>query len=178
MIEKLVNDIYATNSIEEASVYFSADSEEESKEVIYNNIKALGEAQITDAVVLGTDDGITTVMFYFTGEYVTGSTKSVILLKENEAGETVVYANNALIEPLLLRYACPTCYGSGVVPSSKQITCAICGGTGQQYASNLLYDAVQGWQDGFTTCSGCEGRGFTYGQDTCSTCNGTGINPA
>ena len=78
------------------------------------------------------------------------------------------------------QYMCTDCAGKGyyTVQNANQLACAICGGTGQQYNPSLYYDAVMGWQGGYTACSGCAGSGYTGGvapeTHTCTNCDGIG----
>ncbi len=75
-------------------------------------------------------------------------------------------------------YLCSKCSGKGVILEQGTDTqvCSICGGTGQQYIPNAIYDVVMGWMGQYVVCSGCGGSGYinytTEYYVWCDQCNG------
>ena len=59
--------------------------------------------------------------------------------------------------------------------STTYTTCPTCGGSGQQYIPNAMYDTVMGWQGIWQACPGCGGTGQIPHYETCSACGGWGI---
>ena len=71
-------------------------------------------------------------------------------------------------------FACGNCGGSGVILTGNT-TCAICGGSGQQYIPDAVYDNIMGWQGIWQVCAGCGGAGNAPSYSQCSACQGWGI---
>ena len=88
-------------------------------------------------------------------------------------GNEFVIDSNPLNERM-----CSNCNGLGFLPESKDYTCNICGGTGQQYIQFAYHDVYTGWHGQWQVCSGCGGQGhtseFTGEAVPCGNCNGIG----
>lgn len=62
---------------------------------------------------------------------------------------------------------CDKCHGTGLSEHSKKETCQHCGGTGQLFSNNGMWQSI-------TTCPYCKGKGFTIA-NPCDKCQGNGL---
>lgn len=117
-------------------------------------------------------------IYYYTIRYpdLDGEETGYTLFKKVD-GRYLLCVNTQVQQSVFSHYQCSTCGGSGNGTPGSQITCGICGGTGQQYIPNAYFDpGTNMWMGQYIGCSGCGGSGHTGNipATPCPACNGIG----